>query len=60
MSIYEGCDWGELYDLATDPHEMVNLFDDPAHAALRAGLFERLARLMMAQADRSPFPTARA
>ena len=29
---------GEMYDLATDPHEMTNLFDDPAHAALRAEL----------------------
>jgi len=24
---------GELYDLASDPHEMHNLWDDPAHAA---------------------------
>ena len=29
---------GEMYDLATDPHEMTNLYDDPAHAAMRAGL----------------------
>ena len=29
---------GEMYDLATDPHEMTNLFDDPAHAAARAEL----------------------
>ena len=29
---------GEMYDLAADPHEMVNLFDDPAHAAMRAEL----------------------
>ena len=27
---------GEMYDLAADPHEMVNLFDDPAHATMRA------------------------
>jgi arylsulfatase A-like enzyme len=60
MSIYEGCDWGELYDLNRDPHEMVNLFDEPAHGKVRAELFEQLARLMMAQADRSPAPTARA
>jgi arylsulfatase A-like enzyme len=60
MSIYEGCQWGELYDLAADPHEMVNLFDNPIHRPIRAELFEQLARLMMVQADRSPFPTARA
>lgn len=29
---------GELYDLAADPHETRNLFDDPAAAALRAEL----------------------
>ena len=26
---------GEMYDLANDPHEMRNLFDDPAGAAMR-------------------------
>ena len=29
---------GEMYDLETDPHEMVNLYDDPAHIELRARL----------------------
>lgn len=29
---------GEMYDLALDPHEMTNLYEDPAHAAMRAGL----------------------
>ena len=29
---------GEMYDLAADPHEMTNLFDDPAQAATRAEL----------------------
>ena len=29
---------GEMYDLDKDPHEMVNLYDDPAHAGLRAKL----------------------
>lgn len=60
MSIYEGRLWGELYDLVNDPHEMVNLFDDPEHRMVRADMFEQLARLMMTQADRSPYPTARA
>lgn len=29
---------GELYDLAADPDEMVNLFDDAAHADVQARL----------------------
>jgi arylsulfatase A-like enzyme len=60
LSIYENTSWGELYDLDEDPHEMVNLFDDPAASNLRHEMFEQLARQMMAHADRSPFPTGRA
>ena len=40
-------DWTELFDLRADPHEMRNLFSDPAHAALRTRLeaaHERLVR----------------
>ena len=29
---------GEMYDLATDPDEMTNIFDDPAHADLQQRL----------------------
>lgn len=60
LSIYDGADWGELYDLQQDPHEMTNLFDDPSHAGLRGEMFERLAYQMMSHADHSPFPTGRA
>lgn len=38
---------GELYDLHADPHEMTNLFDDPAHAALRS----RMTALVDARPD---------
>ncbi len=31
---------GELYDLQEDPGEMVNLFEDPAHAGIRAQLHQ--------------------
>jgi arylsulfatase A-like enzyme len=36
----------ELYDLAEDPEELVNLAADPSRAALRADLEERLERLL--------------
>jgi arylsulfatase A-like enzyme len=55
ISVYDGKDWGEIYDLERDPDEMVNLWDD---AALRAGLIERLLRKMIALSDTSPNPTA--
>lgn len=35
----------ELYDLTADPGEMVNVAADPAHAAVRAQLEQRLAQL---------------
>jgi arylsulfatase A-like enzyme len=35
---------GELYDLNDDPLQRVNLFEDPARAADRAALAERLRR----------------
>jgi arylsulfatase A-like enzyme len=34
--------YGELFDLASDPHELHNLWDSPVHAALRRELIEQL------------------
>jgi arylsulfatase A-like enzyme len=44
---------GELYDLATDPQELHNLWDDPASAILRADLTAQLLDVMVATEDRS-------
>lgn len=33
---------GEMYDLANDPYEMQNLFDDPGYAAMRAELTDMI------------------
>jgi N-sulfoglucosamine sulfohydrolase len=41
----------ELYDLATDPHQLNNLAADPAHAELRATLETRLLLLLKQRAD---------
>jgi arylsulfatase A-like enzyme len=40
---------GELYDLENDPHEMRNLWDDPAAASLRSAMMERLAYAMIGE-----------
>jgi arylsulfatase A-like enzyme len=60
MTICQGEEAGELFDLVNDPHEMDNLFDDPKHRGVRAELMERLAYREMELADRSPLPMGRA
>jgi arylsulfatase A-like enzyme len=58
LSLYDGVAWGELYDLARDPDELFNLWDDPASAGLRAELVLRLARKMLELGETSPYPSA--
>ncbi|MEM6384575.1 MAG: sulfatase/phosphatase domain-containing protein, partial [Pseudomonadota bacterium] len=60
MSVFEGIDWGELYDLEGDPGEFDNLWDDPGMVAVKAQLMEQLARSEMAHVDQAPMPTGRA
>lgn len=60
LSVFDGQDRGELYDLEADPGEFRNLWDDPAAAAEKARLVEWLLREEIAAVDRSPLPTARA
>ncbi len=57
LTIYEGVDWGELYDLSADPHELDNLWDAPSGQSLRRELTEKLARKMMEMSDTSPLAT---
>ena len=45
----------ELFDLQTDPHELRNLYEDPAHAATVAHLKTELARLKAELKDDDQF-----
>ena len=60
LTIYDGQEWGELYDLQSDPHELRNLWSEPAHKNLRSELVEQLLRAMLTATDDSPRPTASA
>jgi arylsulfatase A-like enzyme len=60
LSVWGGTDFGELYDLAADPHEMTNLWADPGHAAIKAALLEQMVQEMIRLTDRAPLPTAMA
>ena len=44
---------GELYDLASDPDELRNLWDDPEHRQTRADLQELLLDVLVATEDRT-------
>lgn len=57
LTLYEGADWGELYDFAADPDELNNLWKDPGAQNRRHELTEQLARKMMQLADTSPLAT---
>jgi arylsulfatase A-like enzyme len=57
LTLYQDADWGELYDLRADPHELRNLWDDPSHRDNREQLLEALVHRLMAQAETSPLAT---
>jgi arylsulfatase A-like enzyme len=57
LSLYEGAEWAELYDLDADPLEMRNRWGDPAARDVTRVMMERLAREMIAASETSPAPT---
>ena len=60
MSLREGEEWHELYDLRADPGEVENLYDDPAAQSKRHELTEIMLRKLIFLQDRSPLPAYRA
>ena len=60
MSLRQGETWGEIYDLQDDPHEIRNLYDDPAGSAVKARLTDIMLRRLIALQDRAPLPAYRA
>jgi hypothetical protein len=45
---------GELFDLQHDPHELNNLWFDPAHAAVRGEMVEAMLRETLRLSDTAP------
>lgn len=60
ISILVGADWGELYDLSSDPDEIHNRFTDPACAGIRAELMWQLSAEMARLSENLPLPTGMA
>jgi len=40
--VYNGFDFDELYDLRGDPHEMINLAEQPEHAEKKRELIQKM------------------
>ncbi len=60
LSVFHGVEWGELYNLESDPGEFDNLWDAPRAQDQKARLMEVLVRQEIAHIDDTPLPTGRA
>lgn len=60
MSLREGEDWQELYDLRADPLELDNRYGDPTVADTQHSLTDLMLRRMISLQDRAPLPAYRA
>lgn len=58
LSVYEGADWGELYHLEVDPHELDNCWDKLDYQAVKTTLLQALVTTMISYSETSPNPTA--
>lgn len=55
LSLWQGMDGGQLYNLNDDPHELRNLWFDRDYAAERASLTEAMLREMIRLGDTTPY-----
>ncbi|MCD6074462.1 MAG: Arylsulfatase [Rhodospirillales bacterium] len=60
LTVYHAEGYNEMYDLQNDPDEIVNLWDDPKHAEIRADLLVKMVRESIRTVDVSPAPRRRA
>ncbi|WNL39061.1 sulfatase-like hydrolase/transferase [Halomonas sp. PAMB 3264] len=60
LSVFQGLEWGELYDLESDPGEFHNLWSAPEASALKTRLLEKLLQTELAHSETVPAPVARA
>ncbi|MEZ5659523.1 MAG: sulfatase-like hydrolase/transferase [Burkholderiaceae bacterium] len=58
MTLYDGVEWGELYDLQADPGELINLWRAPAYAEIRTMMTERMLRAEIASVQRVPLASS--
>ena len=56
LTVFMDEEWGELYDLKTDPGEMNNLWGAADHASIKSELMEQLVRELVAAGETSPWP----
>lgn len=56
LTAYSGCEFGELYDRAEDPEEIINRYDEPSSTSLRSEMSERLLGQIMATSDEAIGP----
>lgn len=56
LTIYTHLEKGELYDLASDPQEIVNLWDSPDHEPIKSKLLFELVREMASLTDIARLP----
>lgn len=56
LTVWQGVDWGELYDLENDPGEIRNLWQAPERAEIRQTLLHRLIQSMQDHGETSPYP----